>query len=275
MAITTTRYLSPALGRYVTFTAVIPFEDYDLFMNKNEHPFTDVHPLPALYLLHGITGDDRDWIYGTQITEFAREHRLAVIMPDGQNNFYVDNNPCECWGRFIGEELVAMTRAFFPLSDRREDTYIGGLSMGGYGALRNGLRYSHTFSKIIALSSALIMEDAINSTEEAEVNFSKRSYYNRIFGGDVSKLPGSDMDIETLFLKNQQPTDIFMAVGKDDFLLGKNRKFKKFLEDHGASLTYYEDEGGHEWNFWNRNIEKALQWLSSGEKSSEKYSKRL
>lgn len=261
MAITTTRYQSPALGRFVTFTAIMPFEDFGHYMNPNPHPFVMEKPLRTLYLLHGITGDDRDWLYGTQIVQYATEHRLAVIMPDGHNNFYVNNNPSEPWGTFIGEELVEMTRALYPLSAKREDTYIGGLSMGGYGALRNGLKYHQTFSKIIALSSALIMDDAVNSTEDAPLSFQKRSHYDRIFGGDVSKLPGSDMDPRRLFEDASLPVDIFMAVGKDDGLLEVNRSYRDFLESHGANLTYYEDEGAHEWDFWNRNIKKGIEWL--------------
>lgn len=261
MAITTTRYQSPALGRFVTFTAILPFEDFGDFPNFNPKPFEMKKPLRTLYLLHGITGDDRDWIYGTQIVQYATDHNLAVIMPDGHNNFYIDNNPSEPWGKFIGEELVEMTRTLYPLSDKREDTYIGGLSMGGFGALRNGLKYNETFSKIIALSSALIMDDAVNSTEDAKLSFQKRSHYDRIFGGDVSKLPGSDMDPRQLFLDTKLPVDIFMAIGKDDGLLENNRNYKEFLEKHGASLLYYEDDGAHEWDFWNRNIKKGIEWL--------------
>ncbi|MBB5266358.1 esterase/lipase superfamily enzyme [Catenibacillus scindens] len=122
-------------------------------------------------------------------------------------------------------------------------------------------KYNETFSKIIALSSALIMDDAVNSTEDAALSFQKRSHYDRIFGGDVSKLPGSDMDPRQLFLDKKLPVDIFMAIGKDDSLLEKNRSYKQFLEENGASLFYYEDEGAHEWNFWNRNIKKGIEWL--------------
>lgn len=261
MAITTTRYQSPSLGRFVTFTAILPFEDFGHFMNPNPYPFRMEQPLKTLYLLHGITGDDRDWIYGTRIVDYAQEHRLAVIMPDGANNFYVDNNPCEQWGNFVGKELVEMTRALYPLSSKREDTYIGGLSMGGYGALRNGLKYNETFSKIIALSSALIMDDAVAATDNAAMEFQKKSHYDRIFAGDVSKLPGSDMDPRQLFLDAKEPIDLFMAIGRDDGLLDVNREYKEFLQTHGAKLTYYEDEGAHEWDFWNRNIKKAIEWL--------------
>ena len=79
MAITTTRYQSPALGRFVTFTAILPFEDFGHYMHPNPHPFAMEKPLRTLYLLHGITGDDRDWIYGTQIVQYAVVRRQEVI----------------------------------------------------------------------------------------------------------------------------------------------------------------------------------------------------
>ncbi len=264
MAVTTTRFQSQCLGRFVTFTAVIPFEDYGNFMNPNPKPYDLKKPLRTLYLLHGITGDDRDWLYGTQIEMYAKENNIAVIMPDGHNNFYVDNNPTDCWGEFIGKELVEFTRALYPLSDKREDTYIGGLSMGGYGAIRNGLKYSDTFSKIVALSSALVVEDASKSTEDAPMPFQRKSAYDRIFGGDVSKVIGSDMDPKQLFLDCKNPMKIMMTVGVDDFLLKNNRDYKAFLEKNGADLYYYEDEGSHEWDFWNRNIKVGMKWLNDG-----------
>lgn len=83
MAITRTRFHSNCLGGFVSFMAVIPFEDYGHFMNPNPHPFDIKAPLRTLYLLHGITGDENDWMYGTQIEKYAIDNHIAVIMPDG------------------------------------------------------------------------------------------------------------------------------------------------------------------------------------------------
>lgn len=145
MAIIKTRYNSICLGGFVSFIAVIPFEDFGAnFLAPNPTPYKVEQPMKTLYLLHGVTGDENDWLYGTYIERYAIEHKIAVIMPDGNNNFYVDNCEFERWGQFIGKELVEYTRNLFPLSKNREDTYIGGLSMGGYGAIRNGLKYFET-----------------------------------------------------------------------------------------------------------------------------------
>lgn len=263
MAIITTRYNSKCLGGFVTFKAVVPFEDFGPdFLNPNPNPYTRTTKMKTLYLLHGITGDESDWLYGTRIERYAIEHNIAVIMPDGNNNFYVDNTSTDRWGEFIGKELIEVTRNLFPLSDKREDTFIGGLSMGGYGSMRNGLKYSDTFSKIVALSSAIITYGVPDSVEDAPMPWQKRSYYERIFG-DVTKLVGSDMDPEQLFLEAKQPVSIYMAIGTEDFLIDTNRRYAAFLREHGADLTYLEEAGSHEWEFWDRNIKRGLEWLGN------------
>lgn len=262
MAILTTRYNSNCLGGFVSFTAVIPFEDFgEDFLNPNPNPYGRREPLKTLYLLHGITGDEKDWLYGTRIERYAIEHKIAVVMPDGDNNFYVNNCPTERWGEFIGRELVEVTRNLFPLSDKREDTYIGGLSMGGYGAIRNGLKYNDVFSKIVALSSALVTYDVPYATEEAPMPWQKRSFYERVFGS-LEQLVGSDMDPERLYLDCKNPVSIFMAIGEDDFLKEYNRRYRRFLEEHQADVCYLEEPGDHEWDFWDRNIRRGMDWLT-------------
>lgn len=261
MAIITTRYNSVCLGGFVTFTAIIPFEDYGTnFLNPPPFPYTMKEPMRTLYLLHGITGDEKDWLFNTRIAQYAIEHKIAVIMPDGNNNFYINNSSMERWGDFIGKELIEVTRSLFPLSHKREDTYIGGLSMGGYGAIRNGLKYHDTFSRIIALSSAVITYNVPFYQDEDPIPWQRKKEAERIFG-DISKVVGSDMDPERLFLDCKNPIKIFMACGTEDFLLHLNRRYQLFLEAQGADLTYFEEPGGHEWDFWDRNIRKGLQWI--------------
>jgi enterochelin esterase-like enzyme len=114
----------------------------------------------------------------------AAQYGIAVIMPEGGNRFWVDNPETGISaGRLLGEELITITRAMFNLSDRREDTLIGGLSMGGYGAIRNGLKYNETFSTILAFSSALITTAyARGEFEKAGEMGLPSSYYFHVFG---------------------------------------------------------------------------------------------
>ena len=260
MAIVSARYRSNCLNRFVTFTAVLPFEEYgEEYFNPNQEAFTDDTPMKTLYLLHGITGDEVDWLYGTRIAAYAEEKKIAVIMPDGGNSFYFDHYYAEKWGEFIGRELVQATRSMFHLSRKREDTYIGGLSMGGFGALRNGLKYSETFSKIISLSGALVTQD-LPAREYGKDWMETEEFYKRTFG-DLNKIKGSDLDLEKLYLEHGKDTEIFMAIGTEDFLLEKNRRYKTFLQEQKAKLHYLEEPGTHEWDFWDRNIRRGMEWL--------------
>jgi S-formylglutathione hydrolase FrmB len=105
-----------------------------------QRTFSSCKPLKTLYLLHGYSGSHTDWLHFSRIRELADKHGIAVIMPAGENRFYLDNEDTdERMGEYIGKELVDFTREMFPLSKEREETFIGGLSMGGYGAIQSPL----------------------------------------------------------------------------------------------------------------------------------------
>jgi S-formylglutathione hydrolase FrmB len=258
MAVIDVNFYSQSLVRYVSYKAIVPLDSY----NPNNR---DDKPFKTLYLLHGIMGNYQDWMLNTKIHAYAIKYNLAIIMPSGDNAFYVDHpDSYNNYGKFIGEELIKETRRLLPLSTKKEDTFIGGLSMGGYGAVRNGLKYSNMYSAIIGLSSAFIVHQVIHATEENSNMFSRKSFLESVFG-DLTKVIGSDKDYEALTLKllenNQEIPDIYLACGTEDFLIENNRRFHKFLLDHNVKHTYVEDSGVHDWIFWDKQIEKALNWL--------------
>ena len=260
MAHLTCNFFSKSLMRTVDITVILPTDKY-VFTDPNFKPQTT---FKTLYLLHGIFGSTSDWINGTRIEAWAQEKNLAVVMPSGENKFYVDQpHSMDNFGTFIGEELVEFTRRSFPLSKKREDTFIGGLSMGGYGALRNGLKYHDTFGSIIALSSALILEKVYTSKYEDVNPMGNRYYYESIFG-DISKLKGSDMDYYALVdnLKSDAFPKLFIACGTEDFMLKEqNEQFHQYLVEKGIEHEYQTGPGGHDWVFWDTFIYKALEWL--------------
>ncbi|MCI5648210.1 MAG: alpha/beta hydrolase [Fusicatenibacter sp.] len=269
MALVQASIFSKSLMRTVTIWAVIPSDKMDFEGNS----MREEKPFKTLYLLHGIFGDHTDWVAGTRIARWAQDANLAVIMPAGENLFYVDNpNNGEKFGEFIGKELLDLTRKLFPLSRRREDTFIAGLSMGGYGAIRNGLKYHENFGAIAALSSALILDQAVNSTEDERAPYTFRtSYYQSVFG-DLAKLKGSDKDPAALVRKRKEEGAKFPAMylccGTEDSLLGVNRAFHNVLVEEGVDVTYEEGPGAHEWDFWDRYIKRVLEWLPLEENSA-------
>ena len=158
MAFIRAEFMSESLKRIVPVTAVIP-SDTTNFSGTGTNPAKP--PYKTLYLLHGIYGSDMDMIANTNVMRLARERQLAVVMPAGENHFYVDDRNGMKYGEFIGKELVEATRRMFPLSDKREDTFIAGMSMGGYGALMNGIKYYETFSHIASMSTAVITKETL------------------------------------------------------------------------------------------------------------------
>lgn len=264
MAFIQADFMSKSLMRNVMFSAILPGDQFT-FSGKSGKKVREKKPLQTLYLLHGLLGGRLDWVTYTRIRALAQERNLAVIMPSGENSFYVDNPTSgSFFGEFIGRELVSYTRDIFPLSDKREDTFIAGLSMGGYGALRNGLKYSDTFGYAAGLSSALIIEDAVKTTEDAPVIIHRRSYVQSIFG-DLDRLIGSDMDIKALvrnlLATNQSIPKLYIACGTSDTLISQNRDFRDFLLENNVEATYEEGPGDHTWDFWDSYIEKVLNWL--------------
>ena len=152
MAILQVTFLSDTLKRTVSIQVVLP-SDKVLSYGREK---AETKPYKTLYLLHGLLGNCTDWVMNTNIQQLAEAHNLAVVMPSCENSFYVDQLlPNNAFGEYIGKELVEITRRMFPLSHKKEDTFIAGLSMGGFGALRNGLKYYDTFGYIAALSAAI------------------------------------------------------------------------------------------------------------------------
>lgn len=260
MALIKVDFLSKYLMRTVSFQAIIPVDNFDETTYNQE-----VKPFKTLYLLHGIFGNDTDWVSGTRIQAWANDYNLAVIMPAGENKFYLDNNYSgESWSKFIGEELVTFTRKLFPLSNKREDTFIVGLSMGGYGALINGLKYHETFGYIAALSPALMLDDYLNGTLEIPL-IPKESHYFEFIFGKAEDIKGSDKDykhlIKTLVSQNVTLPELYICIGKDDSLLKNVDDFDEYLNQLQVKHTYVIDGGGHEWYFWDKYIHKILDWL--------------
>lgn len=271
MAIIQVNFMSNTLWRTVPIQVILPVDK-----------LTPDGRLPApkkyktLYLLHGLLGNCTDWVSGTRIQRWAEERDLAVVMPSGDNSFYVDrpasNNR---YGEFIGKELVEITRRMFPLSDKREDTFIGGLSMGGFGAMRNGLKYHDTFGAIISLSGALHIFEDMDKIASRKEGVDNLSYEESMFG-PLPEAARSDKNPRVLIdaLAREKAAHpefvlpkIYMACGTEDRLVRFSRIYRDHLTDGGFEVTYEEAPGNHNWDFWDTYIKHAIDWLPLDERS--------
>lgn len=263
MAVVDVNFVSYALKRQVSFKALLPTDNFF----RPDIPETDFQTKPArtLYLLHGYTGCSNDYLYSSSIVQLAIQHNMAVIMPNGENAFYLeDREKHEDFSKFVGKELVDFTRSMFRLSEKREDTFIGGISMGGYGALINALRYSKTFSKAVSLSGAYVeLEFADQKRYIPDFN-SDEIYQKKVFG-DVETMRQRNVDprfcMEELRRLGEPVPEIYFACGEQDFMIDQNRKLHCFMRDNDILHVYYEGEGVHDWTYWNIHLPQAMDWL--------------
>ena len=246
-----------SLQRRTSISVILPSDNIHFLKDSEE---IVPQPYKTLYLLHGLYGSDDIFLANTSIQKFAEDHGIAIVIPCGENSFYVDNvNAHAYYGEYVGQELLDITRYIFPLSDKREDTFIAGFSMGGYGAIRNGLKYSQNFSKIGMISAALITDDIVNYTSDDNV-LRSRQFYESIFG-NLDELKGSDMDPKALVDDCNDIPDIFMACGNDDFLYEKNADFYKFLKSRNVDVDFVEASGEHTWEFCDEYIKEFIKTL--------------
>lgn len=259
-------FYSKSLARPVHYTAVL--------CNDCAWP-TDDNPhykrgAKNIYLLHGYSGADTDWFTGAPLGDLANRYNVNFFMPNGENSFYLDQEATGFkYATYVGEEFIEYTRKTFGLSNDREDTYVGGLSMGGFGALHTGLLYPETFSRIIALSSALIVDGIKNMKPQDSNPVANYAYYTQMFG-ELSKLETSDNNPKVLARKivdeNKVSPLIYMACGTEDFLLAPNEDMKEYLNSLGLPVTFFAGPGVHDFNFWREQLCAGLEWALGGEK---------
>lgn len=253
-------FFSRCMSRPVHFTAVLA-NDNAGDVSQNPHYG---RPAKSVYLLHGYSGCDTDWFANAPLQDFANRFNVNFFMPNGDNSFYLDQKETGFkYCSYVGQEIVEYTRKTFRISDRREDTYIGGLSMGGFGALHTGLTFPETFSKIFALSSALIVGALKYMKPENGNPMANYEYYKLIFG-DLENAENTDINPLVLAKKlkdaGAEIPDIYMACGTEDFLIQPNMGFKAELDKLGVPVTFVTDKGIHDFVFWRAQLEAGLKW---------------
>lgn len=262
MALLQINYFSPALFKMTTFHMFLPNDVNPTMTEGNKHY---ERPTKTLYLLHGFSGNSGDWVTGSMAQEMAIKYNLAIVMPQGDNSFYLDaKGTGRSYCTFVGEDIVNYVSRTFGLSAKKEDIYIGGLSMGGFGAIHTGLKYHDTFHKIFALSSAMIVHNIEKMQPDIFDGIADYDYYVSTFG-PIEELETSENNPEYLVkcLKEQKEDipPIYMACGTEDFLLRENREFRDFLEKEDVNFVYHESAGIHDWKFWSEYLEPAIEWM--------------
>jgi S-formylglutathione hydrolase FrmB len=216
---------------------------------------------PVLYLLHGLSDDDTIWLRRTSIERYVAPLGLAVVMPQVHRSFYTDEAHGGRYWTFLCEELPALVGDFFQVSDRREDTFVAGLSMGGYGALKWALRRPDRFAAAASLSGALDMA-ARAARDDLDPGLMET-----LFGG--REVAGSDDDLLALVDRADVASTpaLYVSCGTEDELLDENHRFLDHARRRGLPVTVDLGPGEHEWGYWDARIQDVLAWLPLGARS--------
>lgn len=245
-----------------------------------------------LVLLHGLTGNHAVWPMRTDLQSLADRHNLVIALPDGARSFWLDQAVGLEWGRWVGSELPSLLRSVLRVSAARSETFIGGLSMGGYGAVRAAFDYPRTFGGVISLSGTLdVAERAFRSRhlDLYEIGFGDLERPRRSDdlvtrmaaaapgaptpgaptpdpaapGAAPSATPPNTPTPNTPTPSVAVPLDVrfFAVCGTEDRLLKQNRRFRDIAEEIGLDLTYREGPGGHDYVFWNEWLPVGLDHL--------------
>ena len=214
----------------------------------------------VLYLLHGLSDDASAWQRYTNIEILARAHGLVVVMPSAGRSFYADMANGQAYFSYITDELPAWLAATFRISSARENTFIAGLSMGGYGAFKAAFLRPDLYAAACSLSGVLALNIFFAPPDKVE-NPALMHEFDMIFGG-LEGLSGSMHDPMTWLmiavLGSAPLPRLSAACGLEDDLLPLNRLFVHTAAQLGVPLHYQEESGGHEWIYWQKQIEKFI-----------------
>lgn len=212
----------------------------------------DNDKLQVLYLLHGHSGDYSNWVRFSNIEKYVSGKQVMVIMPSAYNVYYTDAKNWVKSFSFLTKELPAIMNKTFNLNVPRERTYIAGLSMGGYGALKALFTYPESYSKAASFSGALDVKSMRKRLSPDRIVL-----IDTIFGDKIE--PENDLFELTKSFSHQ--ADIYISCGTEDFLFQDNQKFVNHLNDLKIKHTYITRPGTHNWEFWDEEVKTAIEFF--------------
>lgn len=224
----TIQFRSDALGRHATYSVILP------------EAACGPGPFPVLYQLHGASDDHTAWLRYANLVRHCAGLPLIVVLPDGALSFWMNRGPRERYEDFVVEDLWAHVARTFPV--RPGPAAIGGLSMGGFGAVYLGLRHPERFASIWAHSGAF------------------RGAADRIAAG-WPEADAREADVEALAERAAAARPLpalSFDCGLEDGLLAGNRALHEALRVHAVAHGYREHPGAHTWDYWDRHVAEAL-----------------
>lgn len=255
-------FYSASLQKNANVIIFLPTQDADDYLfGTGNAKYDPAKKYQTLYLLHGSYGDCMDWSRLASVERYAQAHCLAVVMPSGENSMYLNMDAGEPYLDYIGRELPAFLERLFPLSPRREDRFIAGLSMGGYGCLRIGLEFPGQYGAIASLSGGTDLQ-MLRENGGPHLEKMDKHYQSAVYG--EQNLRGTRNDLVTLLQQDlaegKALPRLYMTCGTEDFIFPANESFYNAVKDL-VEIQYEKYPGVHDWNFWDTHIQDVMNWL--------------
>jgi len=212
---------------------------------------------PVLYLLHGYSDDPSAWTFMGKANVILdnliaqnKARPMIVVMPLGYGTMDMISRGWSAWqdpkliqenfskfGEALYKEVMPLVKQQYPISEKREDHAIAGLSMGGAESLLVGLNHTDDFAYVAGFSSAV-----------------------GVGGGDPSGLfPGITPQAAPQI--NAKLRVLWVACGTDDRLYNPNQQFIAWLKEKGLQPTAVQTPGLHVWMVWRENLSNFLPLL--------------
>jgi S-formylglutathione hydrolase FrmB len=211
----------------------------------------------VLYLLHGLSDDATAWTRYTSIERYVEPLGLAVVMPQVARSFYLDQAHGGRYWEHLSQEVPAGVESFFRVSGRRDDTFVAGLSMGGYGAVKWALHQPERFAAAASLSGALDLA-ARQGSGGLRPDLADAAVGDR-------QVAGSDDDLLALLerrvMAGAQLPALYVSCGTEDDLLHESQRFLDTADRLGVDVTRDLGPGAHAWSYWDRQVQRVLDWL--------------
>ncbi len=236
------RFLSKYLLRRTEVNLIIPSLDLHGAISQKEDCYyqNSTERFPLILAMSGFGDDNEAWVRNTDVVALCDQYRVAVAMISGENKWYVDSSPIDSWHSFISKELPDFLLGNFAKLDPSR-VMLAGVSMGGYGALYNGLKNPEQYSAIFAFSPAIKPDGYI---DEQEIGSLKELF---------------------LAAKERLPY-ICLGIGDKDFIFQQSMEFDGWLQENVPGVRYRVIPGyGHTWDLWAMELKNFLQALKDNQ----------
>lgn len=229
---------------------VLPYDYYDADGKPGKYN-------KVLYLLHGLKQNADAWPRYSGAERFANYYGYAIVFPEVGRLWYADLPEGTRYFTYLTEELPQIVHDLFKLPMGRENTFVGGLSMGGYGALKCALRCPDKFAGAMCFSSGFY---ALNRPEWLQKIYHPRGELVSIMGEELKVRDEDNIDaMIRSFPKDAEKPRLYLACGTEDPLFDHSVIARDTLRDNGFTVEWEQWPGGHDWTFWDAALDKGMK----------------